>query len=86
MSDLSSKNTECVATPDKSGATSRMMVLLELLDEIQGQCDSIIAVSLGHDSAPREAAPSAILDYQVDFAIGQAREVSEKLATVYRAL
>lgn len=86
MSDLSSKNAECVATPGKEGATTRMMGLLELLDNIQGQCDSILAVSLGHDSTPREAAPSAILDYQVDFAIGQAGEVIQKLATIYRAL
>lgn len=54
------------AQPEKPGATSRMMELLELLDTIQGQADSIIGISL--------------------HAIGQARQISDKLSTVYRAL
>lgn len=86
---MSAGNVETMTTaaePERAGVTTRMMDLLEVLDSLQGQADSIIAVLLGHDSPPREASPVAVLDYQVDFAIATAREISDKLARVCRAL
>lgn len=72
--------------PQKPGATTRLMELLEVIDNLENQADSIIAVALGDDSNPREAGPSAILDFQIDHAIAQARTVSDKLHKIYRAL